>query len=349
MATPESSQKIAAKVGLFVLIGIIILAAGILTLGTMRKTFITRIDATATFNSVNGLTKGNNVWFAGVKVGTVQEISFTPDSKVSVLFSIEDKSQPFIKKDATVRVSSDGLIGNPIILISGGSPNAGMITSGHHFKAEADVTQQEMLSTLQANNKNILDITNDLKGIMGDIRSGQGSIGKLMKDEAIYANLSKSMSTVEAATRDLKKGATNLAALSDKLGAEGNFLNSIATDKEIYPNIKSTVASLQNTSQTLKETSVSAKQMVNNLEQTTNTLLNNQKSPVGVLLHDEKTANNIRETISNLESSTAKLDQNMEALKHNFLFRRYFRKQAEEEEKKKKEDAQKLQSATPQQ
>jgi phospholipid/cholesterol/gamma-HCH transport system substrate-binding protein len=350
MATPESSQRIAAKVGLFILIGVIILAAGILTLGTMRKSFIKRIDATATFNSVNGLTKGNNVWFAGVKVGTVQEIAFTPDSKVRVLFSIEDKSQPFIKQDATVRVSSDGLIGNPIILISGGSPNVKMIDSGHNFQVEADVSQQEMLSTLQANNKNILAITNDLKGMMGDIRAGQGSLGKLMKDEAIYANISKSMATVEAATRDLKKGAVNLAALSDKLGAEGNFINSIATDKEIYPSIKNTVASLQSSSQTLKETTVSAQKTVTNLEQTTNALLNNPNNTIGVLLHDPKAANNIRQTISNLESSSEKLDQNLEALKHNFLFRRYFRNQAKEEEKKKKEkeEAQKLQSSTPQ-
>lgn len=348
MAIPESSPRIAAKVGLFILIGIIILAAGILTLGTMRKSFIKRIDATATFTGVNGLTKGNNVWFAGVKVGTVQEISFTPDAKVRVLFSIEDKSQPFIKQDATVRVSSDGLIGNPIILISGGSPTVKMIESGHDFQVEADVSQQEMLSTLQANNKNILAITTDLKGMMAEIRAGQGSLGKLMKDEAIYASLSKSMSTVESATRDLKKGANNLASLSDKLGAEGNFINSLATDKEIYPSIKNTVASLQSTSQTLKETTVSAQKTVGNLEQTTNALLNNQKSPVGVLLHDEKTASNIRETIGNLESSTEKLDQNMEALKHNFLFRRYFRKKAKEEAKKKAEE-QKLQTASPQQ
>lgn len=347
MATPESSTRIAAKVGLFILIGVVILAAAILTLGTMRKTFITRIDATATFNSVNGLTKGNNVWFAGVKVGTVQDISFTPDSKVRVLFSIEDKSQPFIKQDATVKVSSDGLIGNPIILISGGSPNVKMIASGHHFRAEADVTQQEMISTLQANNKNILSITTDLKGLTADIRAGQGSLGKLMKDEALYASISKSMSTVEAATRDLKRGATALATLTDKLNAEGNFINSLATDKEIYPSIKSTVASLQSTSQTLKETTVSAQKTVGNLEQTTNALLNNPNSTIGVLLHDPKAANNIRQTISNLESSSAKLDQNLEALKSNFLFRRYFRKQAEESEKKKKEE-QKMQTANPQ-
>ncbi len=347
MATPESSSRIAAKVGLFILIGVIILAAAILTLGTMRKSFIKRIDATATFNSVNGLTKGNNVWFAGVKVGTVQEIAFTPDSKVRVLFSIEDKSQPFIKQNATVRVSSDGLIGNPIILISGGSANAPMIQSGHHFVVEADVSQQEMLSTLQENNKNILSITNDLKGLTADIRAGQGSLGKLMKDEALYASISKSMSTVEAATRDLKKGASALASLTDKLTAEGNFINSLATDKEIYPSIKNTVASLQSTSQTLKETTVSAQKTVGNLEQTTNALLNNPNNTIGVLLHDPKAANNIRQTISNLESSSQKLDQNLEALKSNFLFRRYFRKQAEENEKKKKEE-QKIQTANPQ-
>ncbi len=105
MANPESSQRISAKVGLFVVIGIAILAASILTLGTMRKSFITRIDANATFVNVNGLTKGNNVWFSGVKVGTVREITFTPDSKVRVSFSIEAESQKFIKKDALVRVS----------------------------------------------------------------------------------------------------------------------------------------------------------------------------------------------------------------------------------------------------
>ena len=348
MATPQSSQRISAKVGLFILVGVIILAAGIIMLGTMRKSFITRIDAHATFESVNGLTKGNNVWFAGVKVGTVREISFTPDSKVKVVFSIEDKSQQFIKKDASVRVSSDGLIGNPIILISGGTPTAPIIENGFEFKIEKEESQQEMLKTLQANNKNILSITDNLKGLVADIRSGQGSIGKLVKDEAIYANLSKTMSTVESASKDLKKGASALVVLTNKLNAEGGLVNSIATDKEIYPSIKTTVSSLQNTSQTLKETSVSAKQMVDNLEKTTNTLVTNTKSPVGVLLHDEKSANNIRETISNLESSTAKLDQNLEALKHNFLFRRYFRNQAKEEEKKKEAES-KLQSAAPQQ
>lgn len=336
MSKPESSQRINAKVGLFILIGIIILATAILTLGTMRKSFITRIDASATFEEVNGLTKGNNVWYSGVKVGTVREIDFTSDSKVKVIFSIEDKSQQFIKKDATVRVSSDGLIGNPIILISGGSANVPMIEDGHEFKIEKEESTQEMLKTLQANNKNILSITENLKAIVAGINSGQGSVGKLLKDEAIYANLTKSLATVEAATRDLKNGASSLATLTQKLNAEGNFVNSIATDKEMYPAIKNTIETLQTTTDNLKASSLAAKQMVSNLEQTSKTIDNmtsNTTSPIGVLLHDEKTAKNIKGTIENLESSTAKLDQNMEALKHNIFFRRYFKNQAKEAEK----------------
>jgi phospholipid/cholesterol/gamma-HCH transport system substrate-binding protein len=70
--TKQSSQIISTKVGLFVVIGIAILAASILTLGTMRKSFITRIDANATFVNVNELTKGNNDWFSGMKAGTVR-------------------------------------------------------------------------------------------------------------------------------------------------------------------------------------------------------------------------------------------------------------------------------------
>lgn len=338
MANPQASEKTSAKVGLFILIGILILAAGILTLGTMRKTFITRIDATATFESVNGLTKGNNVWFAGVKVGTVRSITFTPDSKVKVDFSIEEESQKFIKQDAMVRVSSDGLIGNPIILISGGSADAPMIDKGHQFKVEKEESTQEMMKTLQANNKNILSITEDLKHLVADIRAGQGSIGKLMKDEAMYANLTKSLATVEAATRELKQGAEGLASLSTKLNTQGNLVNSIATDKEIYPSIKQTITTLQLTSDNLKQTSLAAKQMVDNLEQTSKTInkmTSNTTSPVGVLLHDEKTANDIKGTISNLESSSEKLNQNLEALKHNILFRRYFKKQAKEQDVKK--------------
>ncbi|HYH55106.1 MAG TPA: MCE family protein, partial [Anseongella sp.] len=52
---------------------------------------------------------------------------------------------------------------------------------------------------------------------------------------------------------------------------------------------------------------------------------------VGMLLNDPEVAGSLKATIENLEGSSAKLDENMEALQHNFLFRGYFRRKAREE------------------
>jgi len=67
-----------------------------------------------------------------------------------------------------------------------------------------------------------------------------------------------------------------------------------------------------------------AKSFVSNLKAATE----NTKSPAGVLLHDEQTGTNLKATISNLDSSSKKLDKDLEALQHTFLLRGYFRKEA---------------------
>ena len=63
------------------------------------------------------------------------------------------------------------------------------------------------------------------------------------------------------------------------------------------------------------------------------------KGALGKLLHDTTLSSNISSTMKNLNSSTKKLDQNMEAAQHNFLLRGFFRKK----EKKKEEEAKKKQ------
>ncbi len=50
-----------------------------------------------------------------------------------------------------------------------------------------------------------------------------------------------------------------------------------------------------------------------------------------MLLNDEQAAGYLKTTLNNLQSGTKKLDENMEALQHNFLFRRFFKKKAKDE------------------
>lgn len=73
--------------------------------------------------------------------------------------------------------------------------------------------------------------------------------------------------------------------------------------------------------------------------------INSGEGTLGRLINDESMAKDIDQTISNLKSSTKGLDENMEAAKHNFLLRGYFKKKEKEEAKKKKEAAEKAEKA----
>jgi len=54
--------------------------------------------------------------------------------------------------------------------------------------------------------------------------------------------------------------------------------------------------------------------------------LKENDNPLGALLHDEETAKNLKEMIDNLNTASEKLNEDLEAVQHNFLFRGYFKK-----------------------
>lgn len=327
MQSPNNPNKRAVTVGIFVFIGLAILIVGVLTIGSMRKAFISKITVRSVFDDVNGLKKGNNVWFSGVKVGIVKSIRFYDKSKVEVDLSIEEKSQQYIRKDANVKISTDGLIGNKIVVIVGGSPNVPAVEEGDMLIVKNEDGQQEILNTLQANNKNILAITTDLKDITQSIKKGEGSVGKLLTDDKLFVDLEKTMATLRNASVDAQKLTASLSSYGNKLNQKGGLAHDLATDTLIMGNVRLTVAKLN-------ETASTARTLVAQLQESakgiTNELTPDRKSPVGVLLHDETAATQIKTTLQNLTSSSRKLDQNLEALQHNFLFRRYFRKQKQE-------------------
>ena len=181
----ESSNKRGVIVGVFILIGLVFLIAGILAVGNIKKTFGAKMHVNALFDDVNGLQQGNNIWFSGVKIGTVKKVQFYGNSQVRVLMNIDEKSQQYIRKDAKVKVSTDGFIGNKILVIYGGSSRMRAIEDEDTLSVEKTFSSEDMINTLQENNKNMLAITNDLKVISKKIADGQGSIGKLLNDDAI--------------------------------------------------------------------------------------------------------------------------------------------------------------------
>lgn len=320
----EKKNKRAAIVGAFVFVALLIFVLGVMTLGGQKSLFNKGATVHAIFNEVAGLQPGNNVWFAGVKVGTVQAISFNQEGKVEVEMNIEEKRLSVIKKDTRAKVGADGFIGNKIVVLYGGSNASPVVENGNTLQVEHALSTDEMMETLQENNRNILAITNNFKTISDRILNGQGAVGKLLSDEALYRDLQTSMASLKIAAANAQSMVANVSDYTARLTSKGSLANDLVTDTVIFARLRSTTREID----ALSETASRVVDNLNTASQTINQRLTDPSSPAGVLLNDQETAASIKATIRNLQAGTQKLDENMEALQHNFLFRGFFRKKA---------------------
>ena len=147
----RGENKRSVIVGIFVFLGIAILVAGVLTLGGQQKKFVKSIQLKAVFDDIGGLQTGNNIWFSGVKIGTVRKINFYGDSQVEIEMNVEEEVVEFIRKDSKATISSDGLIGNKIIVIYGGTTLAPPVEDGDRLESVMPLDTDQMMETLQVN------------------------------------------------------------------------------------------------------------------------------------------------------------------------------------------------------
>jgi phospholipid/cholesterol/gamma-HCH transport system substrate-binding protein len=316
-------------VGIFILLGIAILVVTIFTLGGQKKTFVKSFTLYAVFDDVGGLIKGGNVWFSGVKIGTVKQIAFHGSTQVEVTMSVEEEAQSHIYKNAMAKIGSDGLIGNKIVVIYGGDSTLPHVVTNDYLTVTTALSTDDMLATLQANNKNLLEITKDFKNISKKIDSGQGVLATLLNDPTManklnttVEKLQSTVSNFESVSLTSKAVLANLQSFSGKINKPGNSLNDLVTDTIFYGNIKGTLSQLEKSADQVST-------FTNNLK-TVSERLNQKDNIAGVLLNDPAAASTIKATLKNLETSSQKLDANLEALQHNFLLRGFFRKKAKE-------------------
>jgi phospholipid/cholesterol/gamma-HCH transport system substrate-binding protein len=325
------SNKRMITVGIFVLLGIVIFIAAVLTLGGQKKTFEKKATLKAVFKDVNGLQPGNNVWFSGVKVGTVKKISFTPNALVEVIMNIETKTMHYIKKDARAKISSEGFIGNKIIMIYGGSIQSGPVADNDVLIADNGLGTDEMMATLQQNNKNLLDITGNIKTITERLMNGQGSAGKILSDDKLASDLQAAIIGLKMASSHVQKITSDVAGYTSQLQSEGSLTNSLVHDTVFYSRLKATAAQIHEASITIKESSENIRRITSNIENVSRHL-DSTGSPIGILLNDEEAGWNLKMTLDNLQMGSRKLDEDLEAMQHSFLFRGYFKKKEKQKD-----------------
>lgn len=328
----KTENKRGFTVGAFIFFGVVILVIALLTLGGHRKIFEKTITLSAVFNDVTGLQKGNNIWYSGVKIGTVERVKILGESKVEVIMKILQNEKDFILKDSKVKIGVDGLIGNKIIIIYGGTPGIAAVQSGDVLQSDAPVNSAEMMNTLDESNKNLSAITSDLKIVSRKLANGEGTVGQLITNDSIAKHLEATSILMQRASDNIQLLTANIADYTSKMQRKGALTYDLVNDTLFYSRLKS--ASLQ-----IHQASENAKELTNNLKDVSYRL-RDSSNLAGVLFQDQKTAENLRTAMDNIQSGTKKFDEDMEALQHNFLFRGFFRKRARQQQQQ-KQDTQK--------
>lgn len=315
-----SPKRHQVLVGVFVSIAVAILAGGVLMIGDLNDTFTRKLTVRSEFEEVGGLKRGDSIWFSGVKVGRVSNLSFNGASHVEVDLKIDMEVVPFISADSLTKIGSDGLIGNRIVVLYGGTPGGPSLQAGDVLKVGKSVSTEEVMTMLQDNNTNILAITTDLKGITGKLVAGEGTFGKLLQDDALHANLTETVTMLNMASSNARSLTASLSTFSAKLNQKGSLPDELVSDRTTYASLTGTVDSLQHAGER-------ASNLMDGLAQGAT----DPKAPVGALMHDEQAGTDLKGTLDNLNRGSLLLAEDLEALQHNFLFRRFFRKKAKAE------------------
>jgi phospholipid/cholesterol/gamma-HCH transport system substrate-binding protein len=311
-----------AKVGFFVMAGLAFLILTLYMIGKNRNLLGSTFTIKAVVTNVNGLVPGNNVRFKGIDVGTVKSLSVENDTAIIVTMMIDKKIKPFLRKNAVASIGTDGLMGNKLININSQAGDAAFIEEGDVILSLKPVETDEMLRTLNTTNQNIEKITGNLYEITLKLNSSQ-SLWTLLSDTIITQDLKKAVFDFRKAgehTSDLTNTARSLVV---KWESSDGLAQRLFTDTTLSRELSSSLEQIQLTT---KKTSL----MMDQLETVVNQMKQGEGT-AGLILSDTLLREKLFKSAINVEQGTDRFNQNMEALKSNFLFRRYFRKLEKEQ------------------
>lgn len=328
------------RLGIFVVVAFILFSVAVYNIGNKENLFGARFQVSATFSNVKGLQLGNNVRYAGINVGTVSDIVLLTDSTIRVDMQLQQQVQEFLKKDAIASIGSDGLVGNMIVNISPGKGDAAFIEDGDMIVSYTRIETEEVLQTLGNTTENVALLTVHLLEIAENLNKGTGSLPMLIKDSTVaqdlkwaVRNLRQTVEQVNAMTAQLQD---NLQQVNEGEGLLGYLLTdtvfesriNLATarlDQLLDARIPPILENLEQSSREINTTSTALREVAEQI--------NLEEGLVGTVLHDTTVVNDLKQTMDNLNEGTQLFTENMEALRHHFLFRRYFKKQEREQEK----------------
>lgn len=208
------------KLGMFIAVGLAIFIFFIFYIGKNKNIFSSTISLYSHFDNVGGLAVGNNVRFAGIKVGSVTSIAIENDTTVRVDVIVEENVQKFIKKDSKLAIGSDGLMGDKVINIIQGSHNATTVKNGEKVASTKPFDTDKLMVSLQKTVYNAETVSTEIASITKKMNSRNGIVGRLLDDSAFSDRITKTVKNLEQASGGLSQ---NMEAAKSSFLLKGYF------------------------------------------------------------------------------------------------------------------------------
>ena len=291
-----------ARVGLLVLAGAVLFMVALFTIANRTFLFSDTFFVRSTFYSVNGLLPGAPVRYQGVNVGRVEAVRLPerPGDKILVELAIQEKARHLIRENTQAQVQTDGLVGNMIVTLVANATPADPVREGGEIPglepfSITNVTEQALSSVQRFN-----EAAEAFQLIMQDVRDGEGTIGRFLYDPALYASLVQTAGETQVLMQRLGQNAEQLVGATQN-AAQGvdlmlSKINNGSGSLALLLNDPGVYQTMLRASDTLLTISTDIRNVTRNAEEMT------AWGAVAAFRGAELT----------------------EALKENFLFKRYF-------------------------
>jgi phospholipid/cholesterol/gamma-HCH transport system substrate-binding protein len=294
-------------VGVFVIAGLLLFAIGLFMIGDRRMAFAKKFTLYTQFARVTGLQPGAIVRVAGARGGSVVQIlpPSRPSEKFRVQLEIVEDLHQLVRTDSIATIETEGLVGGTFLGIGAGSDHAppappDSTIRGKEPFAVADLLQQmsEAVTRVNATIQSVQqELESSIAAITETVKNANDLIAAVREDVRIITSAGARISV-------------NAAEISDALRKGQGALGKLLTDDTLYERATSIAAQAEEIASGAREVVEQARKALSDFQ--------SKEGPVAGL------TTNLRQTMEDARSAMTSFADNMEALKHNFLFRGFF-------------------------
>jgi phospholipid/cholesterol/gamma-HCH transport system substrate-binding protein len=236
--TVKRSARIETAVGVFAVIGMMLLVVIFFVLLQKEHAFEGRFRLVAVFDNVSGLKPGAAVQLAGIDIGSVESVQFNEENRAEVVLLVRNRFRQRIYKDARASLATMGLLGDKFIVLTSGTPAAGAVEEEAVIATERYMEIGDIMSEVRPALENIQQIVGNVSTFLTSLEApvnqmeelltsateiaeqinvGEGTAGLLIKDPELYSRLVTLIDDSDQTVRELRTVAEDIRVASQEL------------------------------------------------------------------------------------------------------------------------------------